>query len=455
MKKLTVIIAGMLLALPVFVHSTYSQEKVIIDQVIGVVGTAAILESDVYNQQRQLEAQGINLGANPFCAILDDMVYQKLLYHQAILDSVVVGPDQVEQVLERRLRYFIQQIGSREKLEAYYGKSIEELKDEFRTIVREQELSRAMEAKITQNVKVTPAEVRRFFRNLPEDSIPMVESEIILAQIVKKTPIRKEEIELVKTRLEEFRQRALRGENFNTLAILYSEDPGSARRGGELGFYGRGELYPEFEAIAFSLRPGEISDIVETQAGYHIIQMIERRGETVNVRHILLQPKVSPQDLNKARAELDSIRGLIQAGEMSFEEAALKFSDDPGRMNQGLMINPFTGTSRFRTEELEPNLFFAIDNLEEGQISMPLPTTTEEGTQAFRLVKLNSRTEPHRANLEQDYDFIQQLALQQKERRAIKSWINRKLPSTYVFIHENYKNCEFEFDWMRNHQVSR
>ncbi|MEE4177137.1 MAG: peptidylprolyl isomerase [Bacteroides sp.] len=426
-----------------------SQDKVVVDQVIAVVGNSAILESDIVNQRRQLEGQGFDLGSNPDCAILDDMLFQKLLYNQAILDSLEVSDEQVEQVLERRLRFFISQIGSREKLEAYYGKSVEELKEEFRDIVREQELGQQMEAKITSNVKVTPSEVRSFFNRLPEDSIPMVESELILGQVVKKPPVQPEEIANVKSRLEEFKQRVLNGESFNTLAVLYSEDPGSARRGGELGFFGRGELYPEFEAAAFNLRPGELSDIVETEAGFHIIQMIERRGEQFNVRHILLQPKVSPLDLMAARQELDSIKTLIINGEMTFAEAALKFSDDPGKINQGLMINPYTGTTRFKSEEIEPNLFFVIDQMQVGDISSPIGMVTEEGQQAFRIVQLQSRTEPHRGNLQQDYDYIQQLALEEKKRKATEAWISRRLPNTYVLIHEKFRNCPFELEWLK------
>ncbi len=426
-----------------------SQQRVVIDQVIGVVGNSAILESDIINQQRQLEAQGVDFGVNPQCAVLDDVLYQKLLFNQAKLDSIEVADDQVEQVLERRIRYFIQQIGSREQLEAYYGKTIDELKDEFRELIREQELSQRMEAKITENVKVTPSEVRRFFNSLPQDSVPMVESEVVLAKIVKNPSVRKEEIDMVKERLEEFRQRVLQGENFSTLAILYSDDPGSARRGGELGFYARGELYSEFEAVAYGLRPGEVSEVVETQAGYHIIQMIERRGEQINVRHLLLMTKVSPIDLAQAKNELDSIKKLIVSGDITFDEAVIKFSEDPNKINNGLMVNPYTGTNRFRTEELEPTLFFAIDKLDVGGITEPLPMLSEDGKQAFRLVKLISRIEPHRANMQEDYDLIQGLALQQKQRLAIQNWINRKLTSTYVYLHENYQHCEFDFDWVR------
>jgi peptidyl-prolyl cis-trans isomerase SurA len=437
-------------ALILFASPAVSQEKVIIDQVIAVVGNSAILESDIVNQRRQLQGQGIDLGTNPDCTLLDDMLFQKLLFNQALLDSLEVSDEQVEQVLERRLRFFIQQIGSREKLEAYYGKTVDELKEEFRDIVREQELGQQMEAKITRNVNVTPSEVRSFFNRLPEDSIPMIESEIIMAQIVKKPPVQPEEVANVKSRLEEFRQRVIGGDSFNTLAVLYSEDPGSARRGGELGFFGRGEMLPEFEAAAFGLRPGELSEIVETEAGFHIIQMIERRGEQFNVRHILLQPKVSPIDLMTARQQLDSIRTIIQNGEMTFGEAALRFSDDPGKVNQGLMINQYTGTTRFRSEEIEPNLFFVIDRMEVGEVSSPIGMMTEEGQQAFRIVHLQSRTEPHRANLQQDYDYIQQLALQEKQRKATQEWINRRLPNTYVFVQERFRDCTFELDWVKN-----
>jgi peptidyl-prolyl cis-trans isomerase SurA len=450
MKKIFFVCIGLItFTLAFSTEKALSQEKVIIDQVVAVVGNSAVLESDLINQVRQMEAQGMSLGTNPYCTVLDEVLYQKLLFNQALIDSLEVSDEHVEQVLERRIRYFIQQIGSREKLEAYYGKSVDELKDEFREMVYEQELSQQMERKITANVNITPAEVRHFFNNLSEDSIPMVESELVLAKIVKSPPVQDEEIGLVRSRLEEFRERVLQGERFATLAIMYSEDPGSARNGGELGFYGRGELFPEFEAVAFSLRPGEVSEIVETQAGYHIIQMIERRGEQINVRHILLRPKISPVDMVKARNELDSIRTMIQNEEISFSEAALKHSDHPGRISEGLMVNPYTGTNRFRVDEIEPSLFFEIDKLEVGDVSPPIPTMTDDGQQAFMIVYLKSRRDAHRANLQEDYDYIQQIALRQKEYKAIGRWINRRLEHSYVFVHEKYHDCSFDFNWIK------
>ncbi len=445
MRKIKSIISAVILFAAIY--QAAAQEKVIIDQVVAVVGNSAILKSDLYNQQRQLESQGITFGPNAQCELLDEMLYQKLLFNQAVIDSIEVSEMQVEQILERRLRFFIQQIGSREQLEAYYGKTIDELKDEFRPLIREQELSQMMESEITRNVRVTPSEVRRFFNSLPQDSIPTVESETEMAQIVIKPQVEPDEIAETKRRLNELRERILQGESFNTLAILYSEDPESARRGGELGFYGRGELFPEFEATAFGLRPGEVSEIIETQAGFHIMQMIERRGEQINVRHILMQPKISPLQLSKARSKLDSIRNLLINEEMTFAEAALKFSDDPGKVNGGAMINPYTNTTRFRNDEIDQNLFFVVDRLEEGEISRPVPMMTEEGKQAFRIVKITRRIDAHLATLEGDYDFIQQIALNEKKMEAVQAWIKRRIGNTFISINEKYMDCNFSIEW--------
>ncbi len=430
-------------------NTGYSQQRAVIDQVIAVIGNSAILESDIIEQRRMLEAQGVDLGRNPECVLLDDIMFQKLLYNQAIIDSIEVSESMVEQEIERRLRYFIQEIGSRERLEEYYGKSIDELREEFRSPIREQQISRRMEAEITRNVNVTPSEVRAFFDNLPEDEIPMVESELSLAKIVIEPRIEDHEIQAVKDRLEGFRQRILDGESFSTLAILYSDDAGSARRGGELGFYSRGDLHPEFEAVAFSLRPGEISEIVETRSGYHIIQLIARRGEQINVRHLLLQPKPSPVVEEETRNKLDSLRRVIMRGDISFAEAARKYSDHPGGRTGGQMLNPFTGTTRFRSEDLEPNLFFMVDRLEVGQISRPVQTMTDDGKQAFKIVTVRDRIEPHRANLQQDYDFIQRIALEEKKNKAVKRWVERRLQTTYVRINDNYIDCEFDVKWVQ------
>jgi peptidyl-prolyl cis-trans isomerase SurA len=439
----------------ILLSSSFAQQRIDIDKVVAIVGNSAILKSDLYNQKRQLESQGITFGNNPLCGLLDEMLYQKLLFNQAVLDSIEISDSQVEQVLERRLRFFIHQIGSREQLEAYYGKTVDELKDEFRPLVREQELSQRMEAQITRNVRITPSEVRRFYRELHPDSIPIVDSEVELAQIVIKPEIASEEKADVRKRLGEIRQRVIQGESFSTMAILYSEDPGSARKGGELGFYGRGELYPEFEATAFGLRPGEVSEIIETQAGYHIIQMMERRGEQINVRHILMMPKVAPAQLAAARNRLDSIKNLVINDEMTFAEAARKFSDDPGKITGGIMVNPYTNTTRFKNDEIEQSLFFAVDRLEKGQITSPQPMMTEEGQQAFRIVKLRDRIDAHPATLDGDYDFIQQLALNKKKMAVVRDWIDNKINSTFVFVNNEFIDCTFTAPWTRNLKVAQ
>lgn len=426
-----------------------SQEKVVIDEVVAVVGNSSVLESQLISEKKQLDAQGVPLGEQPYCELLNDILYQKLLYNQALVDSIEVGEMQVEQEMERRIRFFIQQIGSREKLEAYYGMSVDEIKDDFRDMVKEQLTSQAMEEDISKNVRVTPAEVREFYNNLHPDSIPIVEMELQLAQIVKKPEIKEEEIERITQSLNEYRERVLKGESFKTLAILYSDDPGSARKGGELGFYGRGELFPQFEAVAFNLKPGEVSDVVETDAGYHIIQMIERRGELINVRHILLQPKIASQDLIKAKNELDSIKNLVENNEMTFADAARKFSDDKSASNDGLIINPYTNTTRFKSGEIEKNLFMAVNELEEGEMTEPIPMQTEDGKQAFRIVKVVNRVEPHAATIKEDYDFIYQMVLEGKKRKAIYKWIDSKLQSTYIFIHPKYDYCDFDVNWTK------
>lgn len=442
-----------LAVLPVLFGSQYrahSQDRVVIEEVIAVIGNSAILSSDVFEQRRMLEAQGIDLGRDPGCLILNDIMFQKLLYNQAMIDSIEVSESMVEQEIERRLRFFIQQIGSRERLEEYYGKSLDELREEFREPIREQQISRRMEAEITRHVSVTPSEVRAFFEGLAEDEVPMVESELSLAKILLEPPLQEHEVEAVREQLNGFRQRVLDGESFSTLAILYSEDPGSARRGGELGFYSRGELQPEFEAVAFQLRPGEVSEIVETRFGFHIIQLISRRGEQVNVRHILMRPRISPEVEEQTRNKLDSLRRVIMRGDITFREAARRHSDHPGGRSGGQMINPYTGTTRFRSEEIEPNLFFLVDRLEVGQISRPIQTMTEDGNPAFKIVTVRDRVEAHRANMEQDYDFIQNLALQQKKQEAVKRWAQRRLQSTYVYLHDDYRDCTFEINWLDN-----
>ena len=422
----------------------------VIDQVIAVVGSNIILESEVEAQYMQYKMQeGIKSGSGTQvkCSLLETMLYQKLLLNQAELDSVEVSDAQVEAEMDRRLRHYISMIGSPEKFEEFYQKSILEFKDELRDQVRELLKVETVQQTITADVNITPSEVKSFFRKIPNDSLPFINSEVELAQIVKLPPVNREEIEKVKNKLQELRYRVLNGESFATLAILYSEDPGSAKNGGELGLFGRGEMFPEFEAAAFTLKSGEVSEIVETEAGFHILQLIERRGEYINVRHILLRPKVSPLDLAKAKIELDSIAGLIKRGEYTFEEAVKKFSDDPSKNNGGLLINPMTGTSLFDSDQLDPKVFFVVDKLDVGEISAPVQFQTQDAKDAYRILYLKSRTDPHKANLKQDWDKIQEWALEDKKQEAIGDWIADKSENTYIKINKEYDDCVFLNSW--------
>lgn len=423
-------------------------QPVVVDEVVGVVGSRMILLSDIENQYLQFRLQGnVEGGRQMRCQILENLLFQKLLINQAALDSVEVTDAQVESEMDRKLRYFITQIGSQEKLEAYYNKTLVEIKEEFRELIRDQLIVETMQQNISADLTISPSEVRKFFNRIPADSIPLINAEVEMGQIVKKPPIRAEEKAAVRQRLSELRQRILNGESFTALAALYSEDPGSASKGGEIGLQSRGSLYPEYEAIAFALKKGEISDIVESEAGFHIIQQIERRGDMVNTRHILLIPKVSQEDLAKARTDLENVASLIRMDSLTFEKAAVKHSDDPGKNNGGMMVNPLTGTTRFETSQLDPSLFFVIDKMEEGEISAPVVMRTEEGRQAYRILYLKTRTAPHRANLKEDYSRIQEWALEDKRTRVIQEWINKKLENTYVHLSENYRDCNFSYRW--------
>jgi len=370
------------------VNMLQAQQPQLVDQIVAVVGQNMILESTLEAEYLRFRMQGTIQGsaASIKCQILESLLYEKLLLNQAELDSVEVTEGQVEQAMDQRLRYFINQFGSQEKLEEFYDKSIIEIKDEFREQVRNQLKVETVQQDITANVSLSPSEVRSFFKKIPRDSIPLINSEVQIGQIVRLPPVTMEQKIEVKEGLRELRRRITEGESFATLAILYSEDPGSASKGGELGFYSRGELYPEFEAAAWRLKEDEVSDIVETEAGFHIIQLIERQAEYINVRHILIKTKVSPVELNAAREELDSIASLIRDETMTFEEAVREYSDDPGKYTGGMLINMRSGTTTFEMDELEPQVSFVIDKLEVGEISNAVPMKTEDGKDAYRIL---------------------------------------------------------------------
>jgi peptidyl-prolyl cis-trans isomerase SurA len=422
----------------------------VLDQVVAIVGGKIVKLSDIENQFQQAKLQGVLLGEKDKCQILENLMVSKLLINQAELDSIVVDDQQIESEMDRRLRYYIAQFGSRDKFEEFYKKSILEFKNEFREIIRGQKMEQEMEGKITGSVTVTPSDVKKYFNSQDPDSIPLVPAEYEIGQIVRQPKIGQDEKEKVRQKLTELRDRILKGENFASLAVLYSEDPGSAKKGGELGSHGRGEFYPEFEAMSFSLQKDEISPIVETKAGFHILQLIDRKGDYVNVRHILIMPKVSVYDLANAKNFLDSVYTLIKEKKITIEEAAAKFSDDPSGKNGGMMINSASGNSRFSAEELDPSVYFVADKLQQGEVSQAVPMKDEEGKQAYRLLYLKLRTSPHKANLKDDYDKIQNATYEKAKQDALNKWIGEKIKTTYVKIFDEYKKCSFQQNWFAN-----
>ncbi len=449
-RSRTTLLTPIILLLSLFIAGNAGAQ--VIDQVVAVVGKNIILQSDIENQYIQYRLQrGISGNAKTIrCTILEDLLFQKLLLNQAELDSITVTDAQIDEEMDRRLRYFISELGSQEKLEAYYNKTIVEIKAELRRLVKDQLLGDQVQSQIMEKVEVTPSEIKNYLKELPKDSIPMVNTEYEIAQIVKNPPISIDEKLAVKERLFELRKRILGGERFSTMAVLYSEDPGSAKKGGELGFYGRGELYPEFEAVAYKLKDGEISEIVETQAGFHILQLIERRGDYVNVRHILLMAKVSPEALDKARMELDSIALKIRKKEITFDQAVEKYSEEANKSNGGLLLNPYTGGTRFEADMLDPQVSFVIEKLAVGELSDPVPMKTEDGKDAYRLLLLKEKTTPHQANVKDDYNRIQGWALDKKKKKAIDEWIRSKSQKAFVSITPDYSDCLFDYEWKSN-----
>lgn len=456
-KRIVLLIAA--LAVTVMTHAQESKVQVV-DKVVAVVGKNIILLSDVESQYAQYRMQGDIEGSSTamHCAILEELMFQKLLLNQAEMDSLNVTDNEVEMEMNRRISDLLGHYGSQEKLETIFNKSMSEIKEELRRLVKEKSLQDQVRAGILKNVVVTPAEVKAFYNSLPSDSVPMVDEQYEIMQIVKRPPVSIDEKLAIKDQLYQIRKRILDGESsFSTMAILYSEDSGSATKGGELGFTGRGEFAPEFEMVAFNLRDGEISEVVETQFGFHIIQLIERRGDYVNCRHILLTAKVPVEALEKAQHELDSAAALIRNGDLTFEEACLKFSDDDSKTNGGYLGSPMGGNriSLQDIRELErypsfgefKNLSFVLPKLEVGVVSDPMPMTTNDNKDAFRLVMVKNKIPAHKANLVDDYALIQSWALNQKNQEMISNWIKSKAKKAFVKIDEDFKDCDFQFQW--------
>ncbi len=446
-KKILISIFCITLFFPI--QLIHSQE--VIDQIVAIVGNQPILKSDIENQYIQMISQGYyGTSVDLKCEILEDLLFQKLLLIQAQKDSIEVGNKEVESELNRRLSVFINQVGSEQKLEEYYGKSIVQIKEEFRSIIKDQLLTQRMQAKLTEDVEITPSEVKSYYEDLHPDSIPIIEESYELSQIVKIPGISEQEKNNCISKLEEIRDRIINGEKFSTMAILYSQDPGSASKGGELGFVSRTDLVPEFSAVAFSLTNTEdVSRIVKTDFGYHIIQLIERKGEMVNIRHILIVPETDQMAIDSLKNELSEIRKKILSDSVSFENAAELYSDDEETsQNNGKIMNPYTGSGKFTPDMLDVPTNRIIKKLQEGEISNPFVTTDQQGKTVVKIIKIDQKVTEHLATIEEDYQELYEYALNLEQQKTVKKWIKDRVEKTYIKIDESYKGCEFIYaDW--------
>lgn len=451
MKKTTWFL---MLILTLFSVQLKSQTN-IIDEVIWIVGDEAILRSEVEEQRIRAQYEGTPIQGDPYCVIPEEIAIQKLFLHQAQLDSIQVNESSVLNQVENRLNYFISHIGSKEKMEEYFGKNTTALREDLRVMFRDQMIIQQMQQKLVSHIKSTPADVRRFFNKLPSDSIPTVPAQVELQIISFQPTVPESEINRVKERLRDFTERVQSGNtDFSLLARLYSEDPESAKRGGELGFFGKGIMAPEFTAAAFNLTdPKKVSRIVETEFGFHIIQLIEKRGDRINCRHILLKPRISVDDKNKAIHKLDSVTNLIRSNKMTFEQAVVYFSQDKNTaMNAGLMLNERNGTSKFEYQDLPQEVAKVVYSMNVGEISKPFsminPSNNKE---VVAVVKVKSKTETHKANLTDDYQMLKNYYESMEKEKFLTNWIARKQKETYISIDPAWQKCEFKYPgWIKN-----
>ena len=398
-----------------------------------------------------MASQQMKVDGNTRCEILEDMMFQKLLYVQAQKDSLSVTPKEVETELDRRLSVFINQIGSEQKLEEYFGKTIKSIKDDLRSTIEEQMLAQKVQQKIIGDTKVTPSEVKNFFEKLPADSIPTIEAYYELSEIVIKPEVSKEDKEKVVAELNKIRERILNGESFSTMAVLYSEDPGSAMKGGELGFVSKTDLVPEFSQVAFNLTsPLDVSQVVETEYGFHIIQMIEKKGNMMNFRHILMKPKVSMEALEAADKKANEVYSILQSDTISFIDAVKKYSNGDSKGSDGKVMNPYYGDARMTSDFLDPYTKSAVMPLKEGEYSKPFLSSDNKGSRVIKIVRLDLDVKEHKANLKDDYLTLQRAALEDKNSRLIDEWVKDKVQSVYIKIDDEYKDCNFNVNcWIK------
>ena len=433
--------------------AVYGQDNVI-DEVVWVVGDEAILKSEVEEARMSALYEGRKFDGDPYCVIPEEIAVQKLFLHQAALDSIEVAESEVIQRVDQMTNMYIANIGSREKMEEYFNKTSSQIREALRENAREGLKVQRMQQKLVGEIKITPAEVRRHFKDLPQDSIPYIPTQVEVQIITQQPKIPLEEIEDVKSRLREYTDRVNKGESFSMLARLYSDDRGTAINGGEMPFTGRGYLDPAFANVAFNLQdPNKVSKIVESEYGFHIIQLMENRGDRIKVRHILLKPHVPEEALMAGTARLDSIADDIRNGKFTFEEAASVLSQDKDtRNNHGLLPNPQTNTSKFEMQELPPEIAKVVDKMKVGEISEAFTMIPQKtGKEECVIVKLKSRINGHKATISEDYQNLKEIVLEKRRDEMLDKWIREKQKHTYVRINENWKNCTFKYPgWIKD-----
>lgn len=426
-------------------------KKNVIDEVAWIVGDEAIFRSEVEAQYDQLRQDGTPVGGDPYCVIPEQLAVEKLFLHQAKIDTVEAPESQVASQVDKRIDFFIANLGSREKVEEYFHKPLPQLRAQLMDVMRTSYIVEQVQSSLTKNVKGTPNDVKKYFASLPEDSIPYVPMQVE-AQIITVNPVvPRQEIEDVKARLREYSDRINKGEaSFSTLAIMYSED-GSAMQGGELGYHGRADFVPEFSNVAFNLNdPKKVSRIVETEYGYHILQLIDKRGDQVNVRHILLTPKVSSKELGDAVVKLDSLRKEIVAGNFSFDDVAKYVSQDKDtKNNKGIMMNPATGSTRFEMQDLPQEAAVKLELMQPGDVSEAF-VMKKQNRDVVSIVKLTNRIPGHKANLSDDFNLIKQMYERSQKHKILKDWIEKKIKDTYIHISDGWNSCDFQYDgWIK------
>lgn len=428
-----------------------AQDK-IIDQIVAVIGSNVIMKSDIENMALQNQAQGITSEGDMKCDILEQMLVDKLMVAEAELDTnIIVTDNQINQQLDARIEYFTQHLGSEKEVENYFKKPIVQLKSDLHDIIRNEILSSQMKNKLIENIKVTPSEVRYYYRNLTEDEKTKINTQYEYAQINAIPVVSEEEENRIKEELRSIKKRVEDGENFAMFAVLYSEEPGSAKSGGDLGYFGRNVMDPAFSAAAFNLKPGQVSNVVKSEFGYHIIQMVDRKGDKIRCRHIIMKAKVSAETKEKILHQLDSLVNSVRKGEISFSDAAMRYSDDKNsRNNGGNVVNPMTMSSKFEASALPPDVSKVLDKLKINEISDPFISVDEKQREVIQVVKLVDKIDAHAANLSEDYPMLSEMFLQKKQEDAIMQWIAERQSKTYIRIDDTYANCSFKFkNWIK------